>query len=85
MTAAVTAAVLAQDDAMRAPITAATVKATDDARRAAARRVAAATDHVDTATHYQTADGEIHPPPPGLRSCGPVCPMLGRQHRRRRP
>ena len=75
MTAAATAAVLAHDDAMRAPVTAATVQATDDARPAAARRVVVAAGHVDTTTHYQTADGEIHPLPPGL---GPLCPLRGR-------
>ena len=41
------------------------------------RHVVMAAAHVDTSTHYQTADGRIHLLPPG---CGPVR-SLGRQRR----
>jgi hypothetical protein len=37
--------------------------------------------HVDINTLYQTADGWIHPLPPG---CGPLVPLRGRQRRRPR-
>jgi hypothetical protein len=58
--------VRAKEAAMRAPVTAATPtrKATDAAMRTAvtaARRVVVAACHVDTTTHYQTADGGIQP------------------------
>ena len=48
----------------------------------AASHVVVADAHVDTTTHYQTADGRIHLLPPG---CGPVRPLRGRPHRPRRP
>ena len=45
---------------------------------APARHVVVAASHVDTSTHYQTADGRVHLLPPG---CGPVQPIA----RPRRP
>ena len=76
ITAAATAAVRAKEDALRAtvpaapaqvPTATAQVPAAKCASATAAGRVVVAAAHVDINTHYQTADGGVHPLPPG---CG---------------